>query len=286
MVTVGIGMGALNTGNNLLYLVLGVLLAVIVLSGVLSERAIWDVTVRRLLPDGAFAQEPFALRYEVTRRKGSVFGLELTEVEAGLSARAFVPLVTDAEPAVVRADAVAARRGPLKLQRLKVSTAFPFGIFEKARELEVTDVLLVYPRRGFACEPAGQAQGVTAGDVGTPRRRDGTGDLLGLKELEPLEDARRIHWRKSASVGRLVRVEREREERRQFELEVASSLAGDALERACEETAAQGQLLLDQGYEVGLRAGRARLRPGSGPGHLRRLLSALAWAGFEEEQTP
>ena len=66
VITLGIGLGALNTGNNLLYLVLGFLLSVIVLSGVLSERVLRDVTVRRLLPDGAFAARalPPALRGE------------------------------------------------------------------------------------------------------------------------------------------------------------------------------------------------------------------------------
>ncbi len=62
VLTVGIGVGALNTGNNLLYLVLGFMLALIVLSGVLSERVVKDLRVRRLLPDGVWATEPFALR--------------------------------------------------------------------------------------------------------------------------------------------------------------------------------------------------------------------------------
>ena len=55
VITVGVGLGALNTGNNLLYLVLGFLLSIIVLSGVLSERVICDLRVRRVLPEVAFA---------------------------------------------------------------------------------------------------------------------------------------------------------------------------------------------------------------------------------------
>ena len=49
VLTVGIGLAALNTGNNLLYLVLGLQLATIVVSGILSEQC-----VRRLRrPSGA-----------------------------------------------------------------------------------------------------------------------------------------------------------------------------------------------------------------------------------------
>lgn len=36
-ITLGIGAGAVNSGNNLLYLILGLLLSLIVVSGVLSE---------------------------------------------------------------------------------------------------------------------------------------------------------------------------------------------------------------------------------------------------------
>lgn len=283
VLTGGVGLGALNTGNNLLYLVLGMLLSVIVLSGVLSERALRDVRVRRLVPDGAFAGETFPLRYEVRRTDGTAFALSLVELTEGIAARAFVPVVAEAEPVVVRADAVAKRRGPLRLVRLKLSTIFPLGLFEKSREFDLEDVLVVFPKKGFACEPNADLHGETRGDAGNPRHRDGTGDLLGLKELSPLEDARRVHWKKSAAVGKLLKTEREREDRRQYTLSVDARLGADALDRACEEAAAMTRLLIGRGHEVGLEAGRRRLRPGAGPGQERRVLTALAWVGFDEE---
>lgn len=284
VVTVGLGLGALNTGNNLLYLVLGLLLGVIVLSGVLSERALWQLDVRRLLPDGAFAQEPFPLRYEITRARGTAFALAVEELAPGITSRAWVPLVTEGRPEVVRADAVASRRGPLALSRLRLSTSFPFGLFEKAVEFDVEDTLVVFPKRGFACAPDDAGHGQTQGDAGNPRHRDGTGDLLGLRELEPGEDARRVHWAKSAAVGKLLKVEREREDRRQYTLSVDEGLGPEALDRACEETAALTRLLIDRGHEVGLTVGRRKLRPAAGVGQERRLLAALAWAGFDRER--
>ncbi len=286
VLTGGVGLGALNTGNNLLYLMLGLLLAVIVLSGVLSERALRDVRVRRLVPDGAFAGETFPLRYEVRREAGTAFALLLEERTAGLVARAFVPLVTMAEPVVVRADAVAKRRGPLRLGRMRVSTLFPLGLFEKSREFTLEDVLVVFPKKGFACEPDADVHGETRGDAGNPRHRDGTGDLLGLKELSPQEDARRVHWKKSAAVGKLLKTEHEREDRRQYTLSVDAKLSPDALDRACEEVAAMTRLLIGRGHEVGLEAGRRRLRPGAGLGQERRVLTALAWVGFDEGTRP
>src|SRR5205085_4830212 len=56
--TVGIGLAAINTGNNLLFLVLGLLLASIVVSGILSEQSLKSLQVERRLPSGATAGEP------------------------------------------------------------------------------------------------------------------------------------------------------------------------------------------------------------------------------------
>lgn len=282
IVTVGIGLGALNTGNNLLYLVLGLLLASIVVSGVLSERIIWDLEVKRLLPDGAFAHEPFSVRYQLTRKRGQAFAITVKESGGLETDGAFAPVVTAKGPVLIRARATAPRRGPWRLQAVEVSTTFPFGIFEKIRTLKVEDELVVYPRRGFACDVPRQAAAPPGGDAGSSRHRDGTADVADLRELVPGEGARRIHWRKTAALGKPIVVEREREERRQITLSVDPGAANDELERACEEAAAQTALLLQRGYDVGLELGPRRLRPGHGAAHERRILSALALAGFGE----
>src|SRR5258708_14307157 len=60
--TTGIGFAAINTGNNLLFLVLGLLLASIVVSGILSEQTLREVRVERRLPAGAAAGPPAPIR--------------------------------------------------------------------------------------------------------------------------------------------------------------------------------------------------------------------------------
>ncbi|MBS1154033.1 MAG: hypothetical protein H6Q89_5731 [Myxococcaceae bacterium] len=282
VITMGVGLGALNTGNNLLYLVLGFLLSLIVASGVLSERSLRHLRIRRLLPDVASAGQPFALRYQVRRTSGRSFALELSEENRLVSGGVWIPWVAQ-EDVIARADCVVPKRGPVRLVGLRVTTTFPLGLFAKTRVLEVEDQLLIYPRRGFVCADPPEREGLLAGDGGNPRRRDGTGDVLGLRELAPGEDGRRIHWLKSAAAGKLLKVEREREETQQFVLEVNAELQGEELETRVEEAAALSQRLLQRGHEVGLHAGKAQVRPAGGPGQERRLLAALAWVGFDEE---
>ncbi len=49
-ITIGIGFAAVNTGNNLLYLVLAMLLSLIIASGFLSEWGVRGLTVERAFP--------------------------------------------------------------------------------------------------------------------------------------------------------------------------------------------------------------------------------------------
>ena len=292
VLTVGIGLGALNTGNNLLYLVLGLLLSLMVVSGVLSERCLRDLEVRRLGTEAAFAAEPFAFRWALRRRRGHAFALRISEgtaegpdgLEVPLAGEGQLPHLRAGGEQVVRADLVAPRRGPLSLSGVRVTTTYPLGLFAKTRTFELPGTLLVYPRRGFACAQAPAALVGRVGDAGNPLRADGTGDVLGLRELGEGEDARRVHWLKSAAAGRLLTVQREREDLRVFLLELEAGLEGEPLERACEQAAAQAHELLGQGHEVGLSVAELRLRPGAGPGQERRLLRALAWLGFDAEQ--
>src|SRR5512147_2227428 len=57
-ITLGVGFAGINTGNNLLYLLLGLLLALIVISGVLSEMSLRHLRITRRLPRRAQVERP------------------------------------------------------------------------------------------------------------------------------------------------------------------------------------------------------------------------------------
>ncbi|MBM4380016.1 MAG: DUF58 domain-containing protein, partial [Deltaproteobacteria bacterium] len=139
VVTLGVGVGALNTGNNLLYLVLGLLLSLVVVSGVLSERVLRGLQVRRLGTGAAHAGEPFPWRWALCRAQGWSFALTLREVRGGLTAEGSVAALPPGDELVVRGEASAGRRGPAALVAVEISTPYPFGLFIKSRELELED---------------------------------------------------------------------------------------------------------------------------------------------------
>ena len=56
--TIGIGVAAVNTGNNLFYLLLAMMLSVVVVSGLLSEHCVRWLNFHRHVPDLIMANEP------------------------------------------------------------------------------------------------------------------------------------------------------------------------------------------------------------------------------------
>ncbi len=286
LMTLGVGFGALNTGNNLLYLILGFLLAVIVLSGVLSERVVKDLRVRRLLPAGVYANAPCAIRYEVTHAKGNAFSVRLTEMHSSIAGSVWIPTITKDDPTIAKVDSTAPRRGPLQLEGITVSTLFPFGLFEKSRDLFIRETLPIWPRQIASPKHMPAPVSVAERDMGTIRSGEGSGEFSELREFHEGEEVKQVHWRKSASAGRLIRILRENERQRLVTLSIEAEATRDATDRRCEETAALARQLLAAGHSVGLQAGPVRIRAGSGPGHEKRLLSALAHLGFSEGQSP
>src|SRR3954451_5659740 len=69
ILSVGVGFAAINTGNNLLYLLLGWLLSFIIASGILSELTLRALSVERRPPPRIFAGEPFLMEVHIKNAK-------------------------------------------------------------------------------------------------------------------------------------------------------------------------------------------------------------------------
>ena len=71
-IILGVGLAALNTGNNLLYLVLSLMLSFLALSGVLSESALRGIQIKRRLPREIFVGRDNSILIEVTNSQKRV----------------------------------------------------------------------------------------------------------------------------------------------------------------------------------------------------------------------
>lgn len=214
-ITLGVGFAAINTGNNLLYLLLGMLLALIIVSGLMSELSLRDLTVVRRLPLRAQVGRPHLVEIEVFNHKGRVpsYAIEVEDLRAGQPAdkRCFFLKISPKSAQVAAYRRTPAKRGRDKHVGFRIATRFPFGLFEKSREVPAEGELIIYPAVDPVNLPLMPAGRYSGGDAAFGR---GHGDdYLGLKLLRDGEDPRDVHWRKSAAAGQLVMRERARDAR-------------------------------------------------------------------------
>ena len=275
--TIGIGLAAINTGNNLLFLVLGMLLASIVISGVLSEQSLREVRIERRLPAGAAAGQPalIGLVARNGKKRAPSFSLELREKGGDIQGRGFLVVLGAQQTAEIAYRFLPHRRGLHRFEQLEVATRAPFGLFEKSRPLDAPGEMVVFPRKVPA--PPAQPQAL-AREGERPEDRIGLGlEVHSLRDHRAGEDARTIHWKSSARHGRLIGVDREQERRRRVCIVVDNRVLSDKLlDRAVEKAAALVERELDAGAEVSVAVAGRRLPAGSGDSHMRDALTLLA----------
>jgi uncharacterized protein (DUF58 family) len=233
-ITFGVGFAAINTGNNLLYLLLGMLLALIVVSSVMSELSLRRLTVVRRLPPRAQVGRPHLVEVEVHNHKGKIpsYAIEIEDLREGQPAdkRCFFLKISPDSAQIAAYRRTPARRGRDRHVGFRIATRFPFGLFEKSRETAADGEIIIYPATDQVQLPA-KSDGRWLGTDG--RFGAGSGDeILGVRPMREGDDHRDIYWRKSTLGRHMVLRERARETSRQVSLLVDSGHPGTVPEPA------------------------------------------------------
>lgn len=212
-VTLVVGLAAFNTGNNLLFLVLGFMLSLIVLSGVMSESVLRGVRISRRLPARSYVGRTALIEIALynSKRRTPSYSLEVEDRAEGLATerRCYFLKVAPHTEQVAAYRRTPKHRGLIHLVEFRIATRYPFGIFEKWRVVPAEAELLVYPALlRLTRQPV--IPPINGSEV--PQLRVGRGlDILGLRAYQDGDEARSIHWRRTASLGRLVVTERQDE---------------------------------------------------------------------------
>jgi uncharacterized protein (DUF58 family) len=287
-----VGFAALNTGNNLLYLIVSLMLAFLVLSGVLSEAALRGIDVARQLPFEWSAGQPGRVVLEVVNAQRFWAHAIVVEDCADAGARRPLPLgrvlaLRIAPGARERRSYLYTpeRRGTLAFAGLRVTTRFPFGLFAKSLWIERPAQALVYPALAPGAPPAAREDLRRSGPARHGRSSAAT-EVSGLREFARGDAPRRVHWPASWRRGVLLVRDAEGETAgvSEVRLRTAGAVAGEAFERAVAEAACEAEAGLRAGLRVGLRTDGTALEPGEGPIHRARLLGVLALVAPEREE--
>jgi len=206
-----VALAAINTGNNLLFLVLACLIASILMSGILSSLTLIGVDMRLNLPEHIFAGQivraavelqnekltlpSFSLRVEGVKKKGA-------PAAALLETPVYFPYLPRKASARQSVPILFSQRGIYRQEAFRIVTRFPFGFLQKARRIDLTTEALVYPSVEATAEFLEVLPGIQ-GAVESLAKGRGQ-DLYALRDYLPNDSARHVHWKASARTGVLM----------------------------------------------------------------------------------
>ncbi len=201
-----IGVAATNTGNNLLYLVLGGLFGTIAASGVLSERVIKKLSVRLVMPRYGIAGSASGITVILQSEKDTdsfLLWVELFDHDERTLGRTFVREIPGYGQRAVSVSIRPESRGAFEIAGVRVRTSFPFQMYEKSRKFESANAVLWTAPAPAQVDAA--ALGAKGSERGDRRARGTDGDeFRGLREHMEQDPPSRIHWRRTAATGELL----------------------------------------------------------------------------------
>jgi uncharacterized protein (DUF58 family) len=288
------GLAAMNSQASLLFGVFGLMIGILLVSGVISRVVLRRLSLHRVLPELAVVGQPTTVSYQFENSKKfwpslSICLAELDGAEAFTrQPQSYMLHAAAGNVAVVPIETIPKRRGLHEMNRYQISTSFPFGFIKRAVERRQKDNVLIYPALGHVDAKLMQLcrSSDTSGAHMRPRR-GGQDEFYGVKEHRTGENPRWIYWRRSARTGVLVAKEMTQVAPPRLLLVVDTyvdpqkrTLALQAdIERAIAMAASIASQALEEGMSVGVFAWSgewATLAPARGKRHRRDVLAILA----------
>jgi uncharacterized protein (DUF58 family) len=217
-----VGLGAILSADNLLFLIAAAMMATLLVSGLVSRlclagleldfRVPEHVPARRWVPGKLLVRNQkwfmpsFSIRVEAVREPVS------PELRRGI----YLPMIGSHAVVEETVELRFPRRGAYRRNSFAFSSTFPFGFLEKSARVTLSRETIVYPavdpQPGFEDLLAG-----IAGEIETHYRGLGR-DFYRIRPYEAFESARHVDWKASAHTGSLQVREFAREQEQTLEI--------------------------------------------------------------------
>jgi uncharacterized protein (DUF58 family) len=285
----GVGLGAINTGNNLLYLILAMCCSFIVVSGVLSEMSLKKLSVQVKAPPYLYAQEPGSLQMQITNHKkwAPTYSIRIKGSNAPFTLEPepyffFIPSGETIEKQILL---TAQKRGELKISTCRLATRFPFGFFYKTKTIPLKLETIVFPAIHDVKLPQQSDTGLEGAGV---VQRKGE-ELHAVREFQSGDSLSSVHWKSSAKTGSLRVKEFQNNSQNSYTVFLTltdpvtnQSVQAEVLEERVSTAASLIYHLIQRGHEVSLKMEESQTAFGNSQAHLLDLMRLLAFVGFQD----
>ncbi len=285
LATVLIAVAAVNTGNNLIYLVLSLMLAFLLLSLLIPKLILSklhvDISFEAPIFAPIFANEPTPVRITVANDKRILPAYSVHVASRVLQDNCTISKIATSGRVEKQMRAVFVSRGLLSCLDVIVESSFPFILFYAEKKMSIAKDVVVYPayydtdlnnEATFALEDTCSLMTSKTGD-----------DILHIRQFSYGDDLKQVHWKASAKRACLMVKEYTLRESTKKTIIIGNGspdAAGD-FEKAVSITAALARRFIDSGDFVRLVSVHDVVPFGSGYEHLLRILDMLALVGEE-----
>ncbi|MGH9856599.1 MAG: DUF58 domain-containing protein, partial [Acidobacteriota bacterium] len=219
LLSLAIGAAAVNTGNNVLYLIFSLMLGMIIVSGFASRRILQGLQPTVKFPDHVFAGVANLCYLSISNQKkklpsiGVRFVIRDSQFTSASRHFFWIPASRQVNEF---ARFLFPRRGVYQLRELELQTQFPFSFFLKIRRYRGEQMVRVYPRIYRFSEDV--LSRYTDGLIRESPYRGDSQQLLHLRDYTNFDSSKRIHWKASAKAEKLLVKEYQKEQGRDLYL--------------------------------------------------------------------
>jgi uncharacterized protein (DUF58 family) len=271
------GIAAFNTGNNLIYLIFCMMLAIIAISIIILRINMRGLQLKVFQSGPLFAKTPANLEVSVSNEKSRIpsYSIKVLMPEK-ISGKAYFPKILPGSDVSESISVVFRRRGVYGYGEFLIESSFPFIFFSKRILCSIPSQVVVYPE---IKETEKIVQEIMKDGSSPDILWAGKGDEFSLiREFRDGDDRRRIHWKASAKTSTLMVTEYAAEEARKLTVILDNLMPRDhtAFENSVSFAASVSDRFLNEGCYVRLLTCRKVIPFGSGKDQLYKILDVLA----------
>lgn len=256
--TIFLGVAGVNTGNNLIYLIVAAFLSFMAISGLFGKRNLSKIDVRIEPPEEIYAKTSVPVRV-VLRNERRLLPAFLIRVHVSGSETLF-PFVEVRNSAVRFLTLSFRERGRSHIGNIYISSVFPFNFFIRYKRIPGVFDAVVFPV-AKKCEYPGlfERDRKSTGEQ-TANRTGHEAEIISLRDYIKGDPLKYIHWKASAKTGKLKTKEMSSSSHRPVIIDFDELPIRDVEDRISCVTYMLLKLLR-QNVPVGLRIGGAVYKP-------------------------
>lgn len=287
IITAGILLAGINTGNNLLYLIFSTVLAILTVSYLAAGYLLRFIRLRMRFPLEIYAGEEFALSLILDNRKGKMpASAESYKIFSGKETLDHYQVLDEehdhkqdlhfALPGKQYRGSrfmKISRRGLYHITRLQVMVNCPLGLVQRRLKRDIDYDVIVYPemKQSEIVSSKGHRLPLWEGAGG----REGNGDFFNIRDYIEGDDSRFIDWKSTAKVGRFMTKEMRGGESNRITMFFDRS-AGAHFEERVSKTAWLCDFFLSNGYELRFVSDDFEIPPEQGSSQRKEILTYLS----------